>query len=59
MSYMQLDRLPMQTDASTIGCILQDKSGLIWMGSNAGLFRYDGYNLQPHFEYGKRNNVRI
>lgn len=59
MSYMQLDRLPMQTDASTIGCILQDKSGLIWMGSNAGLFSYDGYNLQPHFEYGKSNNVRI
>ena len=29
------------------------------MGSNAGLFSYDGYNLQPHFEYGKSNNVRI
>ena len=42
MSYLQLDRIPLQADASTISCILQDQSGLIWMGSNAGLLSYDG-----------------
>lgn len=59
MSYLQLDRIPLQADASTISCILQDQSGLIWMGSNAGLLSYDGYTIQSHFEYGKNSNVRI
>lgn len=56
MSYLQLDRIPLQADASTISCILQDQSGLIWMGSNAGLLSYDGYTIQSHFEYGKNSN---
>ena len=32
---------------------------LIWIGSNKGLFSYDGYSTQQHFTYGERNNTRI
>ena len=31
--------------------ILQDKNGLIWLGSNRGLFFYDGYEAHP-FQLG-------
>lgn len=29
------------------------------MGSNKGLFSYDGYSTQQHFTYGERTNTRI
>lgn len=35
------------TDAN---CITQDSTGLIWIGTNAGLQSYDGYSLQT-FDY--------
>ncbi len=47
------------TDASFIGCFLQDTQGLMWIGSNKGLFSYDGYSAQPHFDIGHFSNTRI
>ena len=38
---------------------LQDTQGLIWIGSDKGLFGYDGYSTQPHFIFGERSNTRI
>lgn len=29
-----------------VRCVIQDKSGFLWMGSTNGLFRYDGYHYQ-------------
>ena len=43
------------TDAT---CILQDASGLMWIGTNAGLQSYDGYTLQT-FDYYKNSDSRI
>lgn len=57
--YMQLERIHDNTGSSIVSCFLQDPSGLIWFGSNAGLLSYDGYTTHSHFEYGSRNNVRI
>ena len=31
----------------TITAIFQDSRGLMWFGTNGGLFRYDGYDLSP------------
>lgn len=59
ISYMQLERIHDNTGSSIVSCFLQDPSGLIWFGSNAGLLSYDGYTTHSHFEYGSRNNVRI
>ena len=30
---------------STVSCILQDKRGFMWFGTEDGLNRYDGYNF--------------
>ena len=59
ISYLQLARIHNDTESSITSCFLQDPSGLIWFGSNAGLLSYDGYTAHAHFEYGTENNVRI
>lgn len=59
VNYQQFDNIYPGAEASVISCFLQDGEGLIWIGSNKGLFSYDGYATQPHFTYGERNNTRI
>jgi len=31
---------------ANVRCMLQDKTGLLWFGTEAGLFRYDGYRFE-------------
>ena len=57
--YRLFDNISLGTEASAISCFLQDTQGMIWIGSNKGLFSYDGYSSQPHFTFGERNNTRI
>ncbi len=57
--YRLFDNISLGAEASVISCFLQDTQGLIWIGSNKGLFSYDGYSSQPHFTFGERNNTRI
>lgn len=59
VNYQQFDNIYLGAEASVISCFLQDSEGLIWIGSNKGLFSYDGYSTQQHFMYGERNNTRI
>ncbi|MBR1484547.1 MAG: helix-turn-helix domain-containing protein [Prevotella sp.] len=35
--------------SSQVNCILKDSRGFIWMGTPAGLYRYDGYSFR-HFQ---------
>jgi ligand-binding sensor domain-containing protein len=32
---------------------------MVWIGTDKGLFSYDGYSYQAHFTYGTYNNSRI
>lgn len=47
------------TGATTVLCVAQDRQGLIWMGTDAGLFSYDGYRTFPHFTIGQPQNSRV
>jgi len=41
---------------STVHCILQDRKGFLWFGTDAGLNRYDGFRFQVfHPEKGQAN----
>jgi ligand-binding sensor domain-containing protein len=40
--YTVKDGLP----ASTVYCMAQDKNGFMWIGTEAGLVRYDGTNFK-------------
>ena len=46
-------------NASTVCGIAQDASGIVWTGTEKGLYSYDGYRSYPHFEPHKRENTRI
>ena len=59
VNYQQFDNIYLGAEASVISCFLQDSEGLIWVGSNKGLFSYDGYSTQQHFTYGEHSNTRI
>ncbi|MFN8205922.1 MAG: two-component regulator propeller domain-containing protein [Bacteroidales bacterium] len=38
-------------DASAVNCVIQDKHGLIWLGTDRGLYSFDGY-LARHYSSG-------
>lgn len=58
-NYQQFENIIPGPEAPVISCFLQDSQGLIWIGSNKGLFSYDGYSTQTHFKFGERSNTRI
>lgn len=57
--YRLLNNFAQGTEASVISCFVQDRQGLLWLGSNKGLLSYDGYSTQKHFVFGERSNTRI
>lgn len=57
--YGIFQNIHMESEASVVNCFIQDKQGLIWVGTDKGLFSYDGYSVQPHFVYGQKSNSRI
>jgi len=55
--YRTFDNIYLNSDASIVNCFIQDKEGLVWFGSNKGLFSYNGYTVQHHFyPYPETNN---
>jgi len=58
-AYQSFDNISLGTEASVINCFLQDNQGLIWIGSDKGLFSYDGYTVQQHFTPGEQSNSHI
>ncbi len=46
--YREFENIYPGSDASLVNCFLQDDRGLIWIGSDKGLFSYDGFSVQRH-----------
>ncbi len=46
-------------DAYQARCFVQDVKGFIWIGTDKGLCRYDGYNVHNHYNSGYSNSVQI
>jgi len=45
-------------EASIVGsvkCFAEDEAGFIWIGSENGLFRYDGFHIMPYHELSSRD----
>lgn len=57
--YRSFENIDLGTGASVISCFVQDGQGLIWIGSNKGLYSFDGYTVQPHFRFGSVSNTQI
>jgi signal transduction histidine kinase/ligand-binding sensor domain-containing protein/CheY-like chemotaxis protein/AraC-like DNA-binding protein len=47
-TYKSFVQIPTDADASMVASIIQDRSGMIWLGTNKGLYSYDGYSVYAH-----------
>ena len=45
--------------AQTVSSIAQDKQGVIWLGTENGLYSYDGYHSYRHYADHAFSNTRI
>lgn len=52
------DNIPIN-GATTILCAEQDARGMVWMGTDCGLYAYDGYRTFACFSVGTPQNVRV
>jgi signal transduction histidine kinase/ligand-binding sensor domain-containing protein/DNA-binding NarL/FixJ family response regulator len=59
IAYESFDNIKLSPEASVINCFLQDNQGLIWIGSDKGLFSYDGYSVHQHYTPGEHSNSHI
>ena len=42
-----------------VRCFAQDSSGFIWIGTEEGLYRYDGFNFKAYYaQPGKANSIK-
>ena len=46
-SFHYFRNISLDAKASTVHTFAQDSLGLLWLGSNNGLYHYDGYTLHP------------
>ncbi len=47
LSYQEFERIPLNDMLSVI-CFVQDPLGVMWMGTNRGLYSYDGYTVRKN-----------
>ncbi|QIK60876.1 response regulator [Dysgonomonas sp. HDW5A] len=59
INYQAFKNISLGAETSVINCFAQDSQGLIWIGSNKGLFSYDGYSSQAHFTTNEKSNTLI
>jgi signal transduction histidine kinase/ligand-binding sensor domain-containing protein/DNA-binding response OmpR family regulator len=46
-------------DATVTNCVVQDNQGLIWLGTDRGLYSFDGYSARHYVPKSKRNIVVV
>jgi len=58
-NYQLFEHITPGNGATVVTCFVQDRQGLIWLGTNKGLFSYDGYTTQSHFKYDEPSNIQV
>jgi signal transduction histidine kinase/ligand-binding sensor domain-containing protein/DNA-binding response OmpR family regulator len=58
-NYTAFENILLSREALSVRCFIQDRQGLLWIGSSKGLFSYDGYTPHPHFSYGDATNIPV
>ncbi|NLO01112.1 MAG: response regulator [Bacteroidales bacterium] len=59
MNYQSFDNFALSREANSVRFFLQDEQDLLWIGTNKGLFSYDGYESIPHFTPGSSESRLI
>lgn len=50
------DNYKLSTEANSVRFFLQDSMGMMWIGTDKGLFSFNGYTAYPHYTPGERSN---
>lgn len=58
-SWSVFNSFSLNGEALPVKCITQDGNGMMWIGTDIGLFSYDGYSSAQRFEYNDKHNTRI
>ncbi len=58
-NHLTFENATINTEGNSIRWIQQDTQGLLWLGTNKGLFSYDGYLAIAHFKTGSPANTLI
>ncbi len=58
-NYLEFDNVNLNYDASVVNCFMQDGQGLIWMGTDKGLFSYNGHSVQQHLPFSKDKKDKV
>lgn len=58
-NYQVFDNFKLTDDANSVRFVIQDSSGLMWIGTTKGLYSFDGYKAYPHYITGTKTNSTI
>lgn len=58
-NFSQFYDISMPPDAYRANCFVQDRDGFIWIGTNNGLCRFDGYSVIRHESGARQENFGI
>lgn len=59
MNYQSYTNSILSLEANSVRFFIQDEQGLIWVGTNKGLYSYDGYRSFSHFSPGSDESRMI
>lgn len=48
-----------ELSGTVVNCMLQDSNGFLWFGTQIGLYRYNGYSLEPYSFNSKLSNTFV
>lgn len=51
-NYGRFFNVNLETEAAAVCCVLHDEQGMAWLGTDKGVYSYDGYNTRACFGYG-------
>jgi len=57
--YRLFDNYHLNIEANSVKFFMQDPQGLMWIGTNKGLYSFDGYTAYPHYTPGTKANNTI
>ncbi len=56
---VSFETVMLDVDAHAVYSVFQDSEGMIWAGTNEGLYNYDGYSLHKHYDKETPGNSHI
>ncbi len=56
---VSFETVALEVDAHAVYAMLQDSEGMVWVGTNEGLYNYDGYSIHRYYDKGTSGNSHI